>query len=95
MNLKLEYKDLAERERLIAEHSTLFIIEEQNITEGNFLIFSETPMEPPRVYVSVPLEELEALEQGASLLKAQNNALSERADFIEDIIAEMAMMVYS
>lgn len=29
-----------------------------------------------------------------SLLRAQNQALSNRADFIEDIIAEMAMKIY-
>lgn len=40
------------------------------------------------------LTEMEQLQQENLLLKAQNNALSERADFIEDIIAEMAMQVY-
>ncbi|MEK4326058.1 XkdW family protein [Paenibacillus sp. FSL R7-0312] len=40
------------------------------------------------------LTEIEQLQQENLLLKAQNNALSERADFIEDIIAEMAMQVY-
>lgn len=42
----------------------------------------------------VELTEIEQLQQENLLLKAQNNALSERADFIEDIIAEMAMQVY-
>ncbi|CQR58406.1 XkdW family protein [Paenibacillus riograndensis] len=37
---------------------------------------------------------LEQLQKENLLLKSQNNALSERADFIEDIIAEMAMRVY-
>ncbi|WP_340025962.1 XkdW family protein [Paenibacillus sp. FSL K6-1096] len=41
------------------------------------------------------LTELEQLQQENLLLKAQNNALSERADFIEDLIAEMATQVYS
>ncbi|WNS42857.1 XkdW family protein [Paenibacillus sp. MMS20-IR301] len=40
------------------------------------------------------LTEIEQLQQENMLLKAQNNALSKRADFIEDIIAEMAMQVY-
>jgi len=40
------------------------------------------------------LTEVEQLQKENQLLKAQNNALSERADFIEDIIAEMAMQVY-
>lgn len=40
------------------------------------------------------LTELEQLQKENLLLKSQNNALSERADFVEDIIAEMAMRVY-
>ncbi|MBY9080985.1 hypothetical protein KIH86_07515 [Paenibacillus sp. HN-1] len=39
-------------------------------------------------------EKLARLEQENTLLKAQNAALSDRADFIEDVIAEMAMQVY-
>ncbi|QUL54365.1 hypothetical protein KDC22_29360 [Paenibacillus tritici] len=41
------------------------------------------------------LTEMEQLQQENLLLKAQNSALTERADFIEDIIAEMATQVYS
>lgn len=41
------------------------------------------------------LTEMEQLQHENLLLKAQNNALTERADFIEDIIAEMASQVYS
>lgn len=38
--------------------------------------------------------ELDKLKQENILLKAQNAALTERADFIEDVIAEMAAQVY-
>ncbi|WP_336759450.1 hypothetical protein [Paenibacillus sp. USHLN196] len=38
--------------------------------------------------------DLEKLKQENILLKAQNAALTERADFIEDVIAEMAAQVY-
>lgn len=41
------------------------------------------------------LTEMEQLQQENLMLRAQNHALSERADFIEDIIAEMATQVYS
>lgn len=41
------------------------------------------------------LTEIEQLQQENVMLRAQNHALSERADFIEDIIAEMATQVYS
>ncbi|WP_024632916.1 MULTISPECIES: hypothetical protein [unclassified Paenibacillus] len=38
--------------------------------------------------------ELDKLKQENILLKAQNAALTERADFIEDVIAEIAAQVY-
>lgn len=41
-----------------------------------------------------PEERIAELEEENKLLKAQNTALSDRADFIEDVIAEMAMQVY-
>lgn len=39
-------------------------------------------------------EQVQQLQQENTILKAQNNALSERADFIEDVVAEMAAQVY-
>ncbi|MEK5029869.1 XkdW family protein [Paenibacillus sp. FSL R7-0302] len=41
------------------------------------------------------LTDMEQLQQENVMLRAQNQALTERADFIEDIIAEMAAQVYS
>lgn len=50
----------------------------------------ETPQEP-----RPPLsKQVDALIQENTLLKAQSNALSTRADFVEDVIAEMAEQVY-
>jgi hypothetical protein len=49
-------------------------------------------------YRAIPESEssrIATLEQANLLLKAQNVALSERADFIEDVIAEMAMQIYA
>jgi hypothetical protein len=39
-------------------------------------------------------DDIEILKQENILLKAQNQALSDRADFQEELIAEIAMMVY-
>ncbi|WP_339194252.1 hypothetical protein MKY95_20950 [Paenibacillus sp. FSL P4-0176] len=50
----------------------------------------ETPQEP-RAALS---KQVDALVQDNTLLKAQSSALSERADFVEDVIAEMATQVY-
>lgn len=54
---------------------------------------SNEPEAPP-VYQDPLSEQVEELKQKNILLEAQNNALSERADFIEDVVAEMAIQVY-
>jgi len=41
MQYKFEYTDVNTRELLINSNSTKVLIEEQMITEGNFLIFSD------------------------------------------------------
>lgn len=48
----------------------------------------------PELTPSIP-EEVEALKNENFLLKAQIQAMSDRNDFIEDCIAEMAMQVYA
>ncbi|MGY0692608.1 hypothetical protein ACW2QC_07410 [Virgibacillus sp. FSP13] len=52
----------------------------------------EEPQEP--VYQEPLSITVENMKKENELLKAQNKATSERADFIEDVIAEMAMQVY-
>lgn len=41
-----------------------------------------------------PEEKVERLEKEKQLLLAQNKALGERMEFMEDLIAEIAMKVY-
>lgn len=48
----------------------------------------------PEPTPSIP-EEVEALKNENFMLKAQIQAMSDRNDFIEDCIAEMAMQVYA
>lgn len=48
----------------------------------------------PDLTPSIP-EEVEALKSENFMLKAQIQAMSDRNDFIEDCIAEMAMQVYA
>lgn len=54
------------------------------------------PEEPaPEPVYQAPLSEVvKELKQENTLIKAQNQALTERADFIEDVVAEMATQVY-
>lgn len=54
---------------------------------GTFYLENSAPPKPPKT--------LEELERENKLLKAQLQAQSDRADFIEDCIAEMAMQVYN
>ncbi len=93
MRKRVEYLTIEDRNRIIQEHPDYYLVEEQNISEGNFLIFSDS-IEKEIVYTDVPQEIFESLQQENNLLKAQNQALTERADFIEDVVAEMATQVY-
>ncbi|GAB6927037.1 hypothetical protein JCM10914A_10200 [Paenibacillus sp. JCM 10914] len=51
------------------------------------------PEEPPTFRKPLSIE-VDELRQENILLKVQNAALSERADFVEDVIAEMVKQVY-
>ncbi|EHB65277.1 hypothetical protein [Paenibacillus lactis] len=93
MKVKKQYTTLEERESLIQENSDLFLIEEHNITEGNFLVFADEYPELPGPEPTLS-EQVAELKQENTLLKAQNSALTERTEFIEDVIAEMAQQVY-
>ncbi|MBO2943593.1 hypothetical protein JJQ72_06325 [Paenibacillus sp. F411] len=101
------YKSLAEREPhtvgvVVLEYGDY----SQDFTEGVWVgidleksvpIFQYSdPADPeaPPVYQPPLSEQINVLKQENTLLKAQNAALSERADFIEDVIAEMANQVY-
>lgn len=53
---------------------------------------NEPEIEQP--YQAPLSERIEELKQENELLKARDKALSERADFIEDVVAEMATQVY-
>ncbi|CAI6023734.1 hypothetical protein PAECIP112173_00354 [Paenibacillus sp. JJ-100] len=94
MEWRYQYESDAEREELIDEHKSLYLIREENISEGNFLTFSDKPLSEPVVYVSVPQEDFESLKHESILLKAQSKALAERASFTDDVIAEIALKVY-
>ncbi|WFA10324.1 hypothetical protein [Tissierella sp. Yu-01] len=83
--ITVSYENMQDRESLYQyyKNAGYVLIEEHNITEGNFLIFDTKPNQPVE---NVPSEE--------DILKAQNKALADRQEFIEDLIAELAMMVY-
>lgn len=55
---KFQYSTHSEKDELISMHSEKHLIEEQNITEGNFLVFSDEPLPEKVVYTQVPQDEL-------------------------------------
>lgn len=66
MRIKIQYSNLEERENIISENLTLFLIEEQNVSEGNFLVFSDMPLEKEIVYTQVPKEDFQALQSNVT-----------------------------
>lgn len=73
-------------ERLEGKSSTLFVNPQTKEMWYEYLDLSKEP--------AAIESEIEEIKQENKMLKAQNNALSERADFIEDVVAEMAVQVY-
>lgn len=101
------FKELTERNRETFEVLELEPEQyEQDFTESiGYRVNPETlelefsypdPNEPevPQEFRPPLSTEVDELKQENLLLKAQNNALSERAEFIEDVVAEIAMQVY-
>ena len=63
-----EYHTEQERQDIINQNLDLFLIEERNITEGNFLVFSDTLPEREIVYINVPKDEIDNIKQAIAEL---------------------------
>lgn len=72
MNTKIQYTSNEHREQIISENMNLFLIEEQNIVDGNFLIFTDVKPEPVVVYTQVNAIEFDELKISLSQAKADN-----------------------
>lgn len=90
---RFQYKDETERKQLIEKNRQLILVEEQNLFEGNFLVFSDNPIPNQTVYTQVPLEEFEGLKRDNNLLRAQNKSITERADFHEEVLSEIILAI--
>ncbi|MGE8079010.1 hypothetical protein [Peribacillus loiseleuriae] len=103
----LTYKELSERNRDTFDVLELpFGAYAQDFREGILIgvdlekkmpIFEYPNPEEPNIPIvpDKPLtDQIAELKAENTLLKVQNQALSDRADFIEDVVAEMAMTVY-
>lgn len=68
MLYKYQYETEEEKQDILSANTDKRLIEVQNITEGNFLIFSDQPIEKEVVYINVPQNEIEALKQSIAEL---------------------------
>jgi hypothetical protein len=64
----------------------------QEITEEEYLALKASPT--AQIEPEEPTVTLESLQEENKLLKAQVQAQSDRSDFLEDCIAEMALEIY-
>lgn len=82
MKYTFEYKDNNERESILSANSNLVLVEEQNITLGNFLIFVDTSTAQKR------LEEQE-LNSRVSLINQYLAQDTTNLASVEDAILEI------
>ncbi len=97
MTYEIQYHSQEERQNIIETNKSLFLIGERNITEGNFLIFSDERPKPPVVMVTVPKEEFDAVKEENKELKLAiaESAEAQQQDKIENqvAIAELAELI--
>jgi len=63
MITKIQYSTMEERDNILTQNDHLILVAEHNITEGNFLVFSDEPLSHEMVYISVPEEDFTGLKQ--------------------------------
>jgi len=60
MRYRMPYGDDAERQALLQANSELFLTGEENLLEGNFLVFDDVnPVEPQSEYRKLPMGSLD------------------------------------
>lgn len=87
--IELEYGQYAQD---FAESNGYRVNPETKELEFSYPDPNEPEVEQP--YQAPLSEQIEELKQENELLKAQNKAMLERADFVEDVVAELAIQVY-
>jgi len=61
MRYKIQYTD--DREQVIKDNADKFLIEEQNLLDGNYLIFETDKPQPIIIYKDVPQKQMDSLTQ--------------------------------
>lgn len=82
MITKVQYANEDERTALLAQYVGKILIEEQNITEGNFLLFGDTDQDRPTVYLTVPETSFKEIQQQYANLQTENVSLREQLSLV-------------
>ena len=79
---KFKYETFTERAQIFNDNKDKFFIEEQNLFEGNYLIFSDDE----------PIKELNGvteIENKISILEAENETLKQELSITQDAVNEL------
>jgi hypothetical protein len=69
LRYKIQYENQGERAQILESNKNKFLIEEQNLIEGNYLIFSDSMPEPPEVKESQDIEyRMQKLEENMEIV---------------------------
>lgn len=68
MTYRFQYTNNEERKSILEVNKDKYLIEEQNYFEGNFLVYSDVPPVKEIVYVNVPQEKLEKINENTDYL---------------------------
>ena len=88
MNIKFKYSNEHEKNQIIKNNSSLFLVQEGIEKDGNYLVFSDVPLE----IKDVPHEptEIEIMQNKISILEAENEKLKiEQEQQNEEILVNM------
>lgn len=97
MEFTFQYTTEEERRLIIEKNTTKYLIGVQNITEGNFLIFSDTPNMAVESELNAQREQVTVLEtrNNGTMLAVAELAMATEQDKIETqlAIAELANII--
>lgn len=86
-----EYSNPEERDQFIQENANLTLIEEQTITEGNFLIFSDNPSVDAKqiVFGNIPQDEYDKQKNDLTLLQDSLKSADDKYKELDLSIADL------
>ncbi|BDH62301.1 hypothetical protein MTP04_24310 [Lysinibacillus sp. PLM2] len=62
MEIRIQYVSQEDRDSIIAQHSDKILLAEENLIDGNYLIFGDEPRPVQKVYTQVDEEEFNKIQ---------------------------------